>query len=70
MENVVRGLALAGVTAADTLIDVGCGDGRVVVAAAALCGATARGVEIDADVARLAQAAVEAWRPVSTSVHV
>lgn len=67
MENVVRGLSLAGVTAIDTLLDVGCGDGRVVVAAAALCGCHARGVEIDPHVAQLAQAAVEAWRPVGKS---
>jgi SAM-dependent methyltransferase len=47
MENVLHALQLAAVTREDTLLDVGCGDGRVVVAAAALYGCTARGIELD-----------------------
>ena len=62
LENVLRGLSLAQVTPADTLLDVGCGDGRVVVAAAAVCGARARGIELDARVAALAAANVQVWR--------
>lgn len=56
---------LAQVGPADTLLDVGCGDGRVVVAAAALCGCCATGVEIEARVVALAQRALEAWAPQS-----
>ena len=61
MANVLRALELANVSSEDTLLDVGCGDGRVVVAAAALRGATARGVELEAHVAATAQRAVERW---------
>ena len=61
MAHVFRALELANVRSEDTLLDVGCGDGRVVVAAAALRGATARGVELEAHVAATAQRAVERW---------
>lgn len=65
LENILRGLSLAQVRPADTLLDVGCGDGRVVVAAAAVCGCRARGVELDARVAAVAEANVQAWHPVT-----
>jgi hypothetical protein len=42
-----RMLTLAGVTAADTLCDVGCGDGGIVARAAARIGCQTIGVEID-----------------------
>ncbi len=61
MVNVLRGLELARVGPSDTLLDVGCGDGRVVIAAAALCGSTARGLELETRVAAVAQKAVEHW---------
>lgn len=44
----------------DTLVDVGCGDGRVVLAAAARTPCTALGVELDAAAAGRAAAAVDA----------
>ena len=40
-------LAVAGVTAADVVFDLGCNDGRVLVTAAANAGARGVGVEID-----------------------
>jgi SAM-dependent methyltransferase len=46
-EVVERMLDLAGVTGADTLYDLGCGDGRIVIAAARR-GARAVGVDIEA----------------------
>jgi SAM-dependent methyltransferase len=47
-DQVVRGmLALAQVTPADLLYDLGCGDGRIVLAAARQCGAAGVGVDID-----------------------
>jgi SAM-dependent methyltransferase len=42
-----RMIRLAAVTSADTVYDLGCGDGRLVIAAAARCGAKAVGVDID-----------------------
>lgn len=42
-------LRLAGVTAADTVYDLGSGDGRIVIRAAERYGATGVGIEIDAD---------------------
>ncbi len=46
--QIVEGmLKLAGVTAADTVYDLGCGDGRIVVMAAQKFGAHAVGVDID-----------------------
>ena len=42
-------LRLANVQKTDFLIDLGCGDGRIVVSAAQKCGARALGVDIDPD---------------------
>ncbi|MCZ7563406.1 MAG: class I SAM-dependent methyltransferase [Burkholderiales bacterium] len=54
-------LALAGVHADDFLIDLGCGDGRLVITAARRFGARGYGVDIDPELVKLAQAnAVEA----------
>lgn len=47
-------LKLAHTTAADVVFDLGCGDGRIVIAAAKSFGA--RGVGIDIDPARIAEA--------------
>lgn len=47
-------LDLAGVTAADTVVDLGSGDGRLVIAAATR-GARARGVEYNPDMVRLSR---------------
>src|SRR5262245_28998402 len=49
-------LGLAHVTADDVVYDLGSGDGRIPIAAARRFGARAVGVEIDADLIRLAQA--------------
>ncbi len=47
-DNVVlRMLEMAQVTASDTVLDLGSGDGRIVITAALRYGAMARGVEID-----------------------
>ena len=51
-------LQLAGVTSADTVYDLGCGDGRIVVAAAKLRGA--RGVGIDIDPVRVSESRANA----------
>ena len=60
MPVVERMLALADVGPGDTLIDLGCGDGRVAIAAA-LRGAGAIGVDIDPErIAEAEQAAREA----------
>lgn len=56
---VERMLDLAGVGPGDHLIDLGCGDGRIVVAAARR-GATALGVDIDAE--RIAEAEAAAHK--------
>jgi SAM-dependent methyltransferase len=53
-------LKLAGVTKADVVYDLGCGDGRIVVRAAKNHGA--RGVGIDIDPARIQQARENAKR--------
>jgi SAM-dependent methyltransferase len=57
---VERMLALAAVTRDDLLYDLGCGDGRIVIAAARLYGA--RGVGIDLDPQRVNEARVNAQR--------
>ena len=58
---VVEGmLELAGVTSDDVVYDLGCGDGRIVVAAAKNHGA--RGVGIDIDPERIAEATTLARR--------
>ncbi len=46
-ETVRRILFLAGVKKGESLVDLGCGDGRIVIAAAREFGAYANGVEID-----------------------
>lgn len=51
---VERMLALAGVTKNDVVYDLGCGDGRIPIAAARLYGA--RGVGVDIDPLRIAEA--------------
>jgi ubiquinone/menaquinone biosynthesis C-methylase UbiE len=51
-------LDVARVSADDVVYDLGCGDGRVVIAAAARCGARGVGVDIDPD--RIAEAAIQA----------
>jgi SAM-dependent methyltransferase len=53
-EAVQAMLKLAGVTKADTVYDLGCGDGRIVIAAAKAYGA--RGVGIDINPVRIAEA--------------
>lgn len=42
-------LKLAGVTARDTVVDLGSGDGRIVLTAARVYGARGRGIELDAE---------------------
>jgi SAM-dependent methyltransferase len=49
-------LALGSVGAGDTVYDLGCGDGRIVIAAAKRFGARGLGVEIDPDLVARAQA--------------
>jgi len=44
-----RMLEVAGVTKDDVVYDLGCGDGRIVIAAAKKCGCKAFGFEIDPD---------------------
>ena len=46
-------LRFAGVASSDVVYDLGCGDGRIVIAAARQCGA--RGVGVDIDPARIAE---------------
>ena len=46
-EAVEAMLKLADVTSSDTVYDLGCGDGRIVVAAAKLRGARGVGIDID-----------------------
>ena len=53
-------LKLAGVTKADVVYDLGCGDGRIVIAAARQFGARGVGIEIDPERVRAARAAVRA----------
>jgi hypothetical protein len=53
-------LAFAEVGPDDLLVDLGCGDGRIVLEAAQRTGCRARGVELDADLAEQARAAVAA----------
>ena len=53
-EVVDRMLVLAGVTKADVVIDLGCGDGRIPIAAAKQYGA--RGIGVDIDPQRIAEA--------------
>lgn len=53
-------LQFADLTASDRLVDLGCGDGRIVIAAAQQFGCRARGVETSADLVARARAAVAA----------
>ena len=53
-------LAVAGVTAADVVFDLGCNDGRVLVTAAANAGARGVGVEIDEGAVKKARTKVRA----------
>jgi cyclopropane fatty-acyl-phospholipid synthase-like methyltransferase len=55
-----RMLALARVDARDVVYDLGCGDGRIVIAAARTFGA--RGVGVDIDPVRIAEAQANARR--------
>jgi protein-L-isoaspartate O-methyltransferase len=55
-----RMLALAQVGARDVVYDLGCGDGRIVIAAARVYGA--RGVGVDIDAARIEEARTNARR--------
>lgn len=57
MDVAVEMLEFAGVAAADHVIDLGCGDGRIVIAAASQFGARGVGVDIDADLIRDAEEA-------------
>ena len=57
LEAVEHALDLAGVTAADHVVDLGCGDGQVLVAAAQR-GCTVAGVECDADLVDRARRAL------------
>jgi len=53
-------LNMADVTSSDRLVDLGAGDGKIAIAAARDFGATAVGIEYNADLARLAQCNVRA----------
>lgn len=53
-EVVDRMLTLAGVTMSDVVVDLGCGDGRIPIAAAKKYGA--RGIGVDIDPQRIAEA--------------
>lgn len=55
-----RMLALAGVTSNDVVYDLGCGDGRIVIAAALKFGARGVGVDIDPELVARAQAEARA----------
>ncbi|HEX2850046.1 MAG TPA: methyltransferase domain-containing protein [Acidimicrobiales bacterium] len=55
-ERIDTAFDLAGLARGERLLDLGCGDGRVLLRAAVLRGATARGVELDPDLASDARA--------------
>jgi SAM-dependent methyltransferase len=55
-----RMLTMAKTTASDLVYDLGAGDGKIAIAAAKKFGATAVGVEYDADMAKFAQCLVKA----------
>ncbi len=52
-------LDLAKVTKGDTLVDLGCGDGRILVAAAKKHGSKAVGYDLDPECVKMSQAAIE-----------
>lgn len=54
-ETITQSLDLMRLTANDTLADVGCGDGRVLIEAARSHGCKGVGIEIDAELAELAR---------------
>lgn len=56
-EVVTAMLKLAGVKSSDTVYDLGCGDGRIVIAAAQEFGAHGVGVDLDSGLIRRARAA-------------
>lgn len=56
MPVVDRMLALAGVNRQSTVYDLGCGDGRIVIAAAQKFGARGVGIELDPELIRTAKA--------------
>jgi precorrin-6B methylase 2 len=53
-------LNLAHLRPGETLWDLGCGDGRVIIAAAKECGARALGIELNEELCAMAERAVEA----------
>jgi SAM-dependent methyltransferase len=53
-------LKLAGVTKTDVVYDLGCGDGKIVIAAAKTFGARGVGIEIDPEQVKAANAAIKA----------
>ncbi len=57
-EVVDRMLKMAGVTSADVVVDLGCGDGRIPITAARVYGA--RGIGVDIDPLRIAEAKANA----------
>lgn len=57
---VARMLAMASVTAADRVYDLGSGDGKIPIAASKLFGATAVGIEFDADLVKHSRCLAEA----------
>ncbi|MBI4864575.1 MAG: class I SAM-dependent methyltransferase [Candidatus Riflebacteria bacterium] len=59
-EVVERALKLAGVSAADVVYDLGCGDGRIVIEAARRYGARGVGVDLDPRLVRESQEAARA----------
>lgn len=60
-DGVAVALRLLGLTAADLLVDLGCGDGRLLLRAVSETGCRGRGVEIDAGLLdRAAKAVAEA----------
>ncbi|MBW3557126.1 MAG: methyltransferase domain-containing protein [Actinobacteria bacterium] len=58
-DRIDRALELADLTAGEHFIDLGCGDGRVLLRAAQQRQATVTGVELDADLAATARALLE-----------
>ena len=58
-DAIAAALRLAALVPSDVLLDLGCGDGRLLLAAACSCpGVRARGVEADAELVRRARARV------------
>ncbi|EDY85226.1 Methyltransferase domain family [Verrucomicrobiia bacterium DG1235] len=59
MELIPSLLEFANITPSDTLLDIGCGDGRIVLEAAKTYGCKSIGIEKDPDLANLAKKRVE-----------